>query len=153
MAEVYYEVRPGRVKKSDLKVMQEGVEDTLNMMTKYALAQNVISKMRWKRPRLILPRPEPVQPDEYIEIDFPFGVWVLAMLLFGVAESFTTALITDITGANITANVIVKTIIMGILFLFAYYSNWKYSWTIPLALCILGTYLTLNNLVIYFSAA
>ena len=152
MAEVYYEVRPSRVKRSDLRVLRDGVADTLNMMTRYALVQNVVSKMRWKRPRLILPRPEPVQPDEYIYFEIPVVLWVLALLFFGIAESLTAAVALDITGANIWANIIVKTIIMVVLFLITYYSTWKYGWIVPLTLCVVGTLLTLNNLIIYYNA-
>jgi hypothetical protein len=153
MAQVYYDVKPSRVKRRDLKEMREGVADTLNMMTRYALVQNAVSKLRWKRPRLILPRPEPVQPDEYIYVEIPVALWVLALLLFGIAESLTAVLALDVTGASIWANIFVKTIIMVVLFLIGYYSMWRYGWIIPLVLCVIGTCLTLNNLIIYYSVA
>ena len=153
MAEVYYDVKPARVARRDLREMREGVEDTLNMMARYAMVQNAVSKLRWKRPRLILPPPEPVQPDEYIWVEMPVTMWVIALLIFGIAESLTAALVLDITGANIWANIILKTIIMAVLFLINYYSMWKYGWILPLTLCIIGTLLTLNNLIIYYSAA
>lgn len=153
MAEVFYDFRPSRVKRRDLREMREGVEDTLNMMTRYAMARNAVSKLRWRRPRLVLPPPEPVMPDEYVWVEMPMTMWVIALLIFGIAESLTAALALDITGASIWANIIVKTIIMVVLFAINYYSMWRYGWILPLILCVIGTLLTLNNLIIYYSAA
>ncbi len=148
----------------ELERYHEDVTGALRLLSRSAFIRRYVDRMRWQprprpqprpRQRYYEPAPEPetVLPATDLWIGMPVGLWVAAILIFGVADSLTAVLAAGEVGAYIWGLVAMKTLVLGVAFFFSYYFVWKYGWLIPLILCVVGTYLTLANLITYFSAA
>ncbi len=137
----------------------EDVTGTLRLLSKFAFIRRYLDRTRWRprsrprpQPRRYYEEPETVLPTTNLWIGMPVGLWVAAILIFGVADSLTAVMAAGEAGAYIWGLVVMKTLVLGVLFFISYYFLWKHGWLIPLALCVVGTYLTLANLITYFSA-
>ncbi len=138
----------------ELDRYHEDVTGALRLLSKSAFIRRYVDRMRWRprpRPRRYYP-PEPPVETVDLWVGVPVGLWVAAILIFGVADSLTAVLAAGEVGAYIWGLVVMKTVVLGVAFLLSYYFLWKYGWLIPLLLCVVGTYLTLANLITYFSA-
>jgi hypothetical protein len=144
----------------EMERYHEDVTGALRLLSKFAFIRRYLDRMRWR------PRPRP-RPQRYYEpapepetalsatdlwVGVPVGLWVAAILIFGVADSMTAVMAAGEVGAYIWGLVVMKTLVLGVLFFISYYFLWKHGWLIPLILCVVGTYLTLANLITYFSA-
>ncbi len=99
--------------------------------------------------------------------EFPVGLWIAAILIFGFGDSLTSTLafsagaheanpimvsLLQVLGGSFWGFIVIKTLIMTVLFVISYYLLDRWAWLIALLLCAIGSFLVLNNLIAYFSA-
>ncbi len=139
------------VTRGELDGLHQQVTGALRLMTRCAFIQRHVARMRWQRPRRVpirRPPPEPCLPDDYVVVEFSLELWVAAILIFGLAESLTSALAFGASAGTVWAFAVLKTVLMVTLFFLSYYYIWKHAWVVPVLLCFVGTCLTINNLIV-----
>ena len=100
------------------------------------------------------------------QVDVPVALWVAAILLFGFGDSLTSALafsagayegnwlmvqLVGMLGGSLWAFIAVKTAVLAILFFVSYYMLPRHGWLVAAILCVVGSYLVLNNLITFFT--
>ncbi len=132
--------------------------------SKSASEERVRKSDGWLRRVKVCPFAEQTVPSRagIKQADIPVGLWVAAILIFGLGDSLTSALafrtggyegnsLIGLLGGSLWAFVVVKTGVLAGLFFLSYYMLPRHGWLVPALLCAVGLYLVVSNLIAVFT--